>query len=467
MNKKIIASLLCVVFAFFCGCGGKEEKVETEVKTGTNVTSYNVQYGDIESVVSYTGTLQASESVNLSAKVSSKAETLFAKEGDYVNAGDTLLQLDKTDIELAYNQAKAAYDSAVAGYNAVVNSSSKQQTSQANQALVNAQTAYNQAKTNYDLEKTLYENASNVKIAKQNYDDAKANYDRVVQLFNMGGASQLDVDNAYSAMYSAEQNYISVDATASAPLNAAKLALDNAENALNTARENIGLTEGSTEASAETAQASVNSAKAALDIAQNNLNNTTITAPISGYISVCSVSEGQLVGAGTPIYEIKNAALVDVEINVTDSIIPMITIGTKANISIPSAKIDNIEGSVTMIDPIKDDMTGLYKIKVSIDNSENRVNVGMVADVKLTTASLSDIIKVPSEALINEADSYFVYVAKDDVAEKRQIITGVSDGVYTEVVSGLEIDETVVVEGKDYLSETNNEISVTGEWIEN
>ena len=182
---------------------------------------------------------------------------------------------------------------------------------------------------------------------------------------------------------------------------------------------------------------------------------------------MCSVSEGQLVGAGTPIYEIKNAALVDVEINVTDSIIPMITIGTKANISIPSAKIDNIEGSVTMIDPIKDDMTGLYKIKVSIDNSENRVNVGMVADVKLTTASLSDIIKVPSEALINEADSYFVYVAKDDVAEKRQIITGVSDGVYTEVVSGLEIDETVVVEGKDYLSETNNEISVTGEWIEN
>ena len=464
MKRIIIAVLLCVTSVLFFGCSSKKDNPVEEVQTGTNVTVFSAKSDSIESKVEYTGTLAASESVSLSSKVSAKAMDVLAKEGDYVNAGDILLELDKTDIELAYNQAKASYDSAVAGYNAVVNSSSKQQNAQAEQALNSAQIAYDQAKTNYELEKTLYENASGVKVAKQNYDDAKANYDRMVQLFEMGGASQLEVDSAYSAFLAAEQNYITAQTTAAAPYDAAALALQNAENALNNAKQNVGLTENSAYASVENAEASVNAAKSALDIAQNNLNNTSITAPISGYVSVCNVSIGQLVGAGTPIYEIKNASLLDVEINVTDSIIPSIYVGTKASISVSSANLKNIDGYVTMIDPIKDEMTGLYKVKVSIDNSENSANVGMVADVKLTTASLEDIIKIPSAALINAKGSYYVYVTDGKTAKKTPVITGVSDGVYTQIVSGISEGDKVVIDGKDFLSEQNNEVNVTGEW---
>ncbi|MBQ4527081.1 MAG: efflux RND transporter periplasmic adaptor subunit [Clostridia bacterium] len=466
MIKRIIASLLCVALCGFCACSDSEDKPAEKAEVGTNVTVYKVMGGDIESVVSYTGTLTASESVSVSAKVSAKAQNVLVKEGDYVNAGATLVQLDNTDLALGYQQALAAYNSAVAGYNAVVNSSTKQQSAQANQALINAQTAYDQAKANYEREKVLYENASQVKLAKQAYDDAKANYERIKQLFDMGGASQLEVDNAYSSLISAEENYKTVNATASAAFEASKTALTNAENALNNARENVNLTAGATDASIETALASVNSAKAALDIASNNLNNTTVRAPISGYVSVCNVSRGQMVAAGSPIYEIKNANIMDVEINVTDSVIPLLSIGTKANISILSAQIENIEGFVSMIDPIKDDMTGLYKVKISIDNSEELVNVGMVADISLTTASLSDITKIPSEALINEGEAYYVYVSKGNIAEKRMVTVGVTDDIYTEIISGVDFGDEIIIEGKDYLSDENNEIIVTGEWSE-
>lgn len=462
MNRKITALALCICFCALSACssGGK---TQTTATTGINVTVYKAAEGGIESTVSYTGTLAAAESVSVSSKVSAKAESVPVKEGDYVNAGDVLARLDATDIRLSYEQALAAYESAVAGYNSVTRSSSRQQKAQANQALLSAQTAYDQAKANYDREKILFENASNLKLAEQSYNDAKAAYDRTKQLFDMGGASQLELDGSYSALVSSEENYKTVTATLSAAFDAARTALANAENALSNAKENVTLTENAAAASVETATASVNSARAALNIAQNSLSNTTITAPISGYVSKSNVSNGQMVAAGTVAFEIKNTDMIDAEIHVTESVIPLIDIGTKALISVSSVGITDLEGAVTLVNPVKDDMTGLYTIKVSIDNSNSAINAGMLADITLTTASHDDIIKIPSRALINDGDDYFVYIADGNTAKKKEVTIGVSDDAYTEITTGILAGDSVIVDGKDYLSEKNNEINITGD----
>lgn len=463
MNKKITALALCLCVCAFSGCSRKEEDTAT-VTTGTNVSVYEVSEGSIESTVTYTGTLTASESVTVSSKVSAKAQSVPVKEGDYVNAGAVLARLDATDIRLSYEQALAAYGSAVAGYNSVVNSSTKQQKAQADQALLSAQTAYQQAKDNYDREKVLLENASQLKIAEQSYNDVKSAYERTKQLFDMGGASQVELDSAYSAMVSAEENYKTVSTTVSASFDAAKLALTNAENALKNAQQNVTLTANAVAASVETASASVNSARAALNIAKNSLNNTTITAPISGYVSSVNVANGQMVAAGAAAFEIKNTDMIDAEIHVTESVITKIDVGTKALISVTSANIKDLEGAVTLVNPVKDERTGLYTVKVSIDNSDSAINAGMLAEITLTTASLDDIVKIPSEALINEGDEYYVFVADGTKAEKKKVEIGVADEKYTEIVTGIFDGDKVVVDGKDYLSEKNNEINITGDY---
>jgi len=462
MNRKLIAIVVTICMCALCSCSGKD--TPKPAATGVNVSVFEAGSGSIESTVTYSGTLSASESVSVVAKVSAKADSVSVKEGDYVSAGDVLARLDDTDIRLSYEQALAAYESALAGYNSVVNSSSKQQKSQAKQALLSAQTAYDQAKANYEREKILYENASSLKLAEQSMNDAKAAYERTRQLFDMGGASQLELDSAHSAFVSAEENYKTVSATSSAAFDAAKTALTNAQNALNNAQENITLADNAARSSVETASASVNSARAALNIAQNSLSNTTITAPISGYVAVCNVSEGQMTAAGSVAFDIRNTSMVDAEINVTESVIPLIDVGTKALISIASANIENLEGAVTLVNPVKNDMTGLYTVKVSIDNADSAIKAGMLADITLTTASLDGIIKIPSKALINEGEDYYVYVAHGNVGKKVRVTTGVSDDEYTEITKGLAKGDKVIVDGKDYLSETNNEINITGNY---
>ncbi len=401
MNKKILSSLIC---AFLCvtllsACKSGEENT-VPVSVATNVSVYEVGKTDIASTVSYTGTLEPGESVSISAKVGALARSVNADEGDYVSAGSVILSLDKTDLNNAYRQSQAAY---------------------------------NQSLTNYNREKLLFEGGSNLTLAKQSYNDAKNAYERVKSLYDMGGASKVELDGAYTALVSAEENLKTVTSTSSAALDAARAALE--------------------------------SAQVSVDIALNALNNATITAPISGYVSVCNVSEGQLVNPGVELFRIANTKMVDAKINVTETVIPYMQTGTEATVSVTSAKLEGIKGIITSVNPVKDQMTGLYSIKISIDNEDGELKAGMLCDVELVLSKLTDIIKIPSEALINSGNEYFVYIAKDDKkAEKVKVTLGISDENYTEIVSGISNGDRVIVSGKDYLSEKNNDIKITEEY---
>lgn len=470
MNKKALTVMLYGLLAlvFLQGCSfGKEEK-SVPASLATNVTIYKTGESYIENTATYSGELTASDSVSVSAKLSAKITGLSVKEGDYVDSGAVLLTLDKNDASLSYQQAKASYNSAVANYNSVVNSASKQSKAQARQALASAETAYNQAKLNLEREQVLYDNASNLKIAEQNFNTARDNYERMKSLFELGGASKTELDTAYTQYLSASENLSTVKTTLSASLDAAKSAFDNAQNALNNAKENISLTDTAVEASIKTASASVDSARVALDMAQNNLNNTVITAPISGYISKCIVSEGQTVAPGVEIITISNTKTLDAKINVSEGDIAYLKAGDDAEVVVSSVGEDAIIGKISVINPVKDAMTGLYAVRVSLDNSDDILKAGMLCDVKLLLSSHSGIIKIPSEALINSGDEYFVYIASQgNKAKKIKVDIGIADGEYTEIISGLYYDDEIIVSGKDYLSEKNNEINITGEYTEN
>lgn len=463
MNRRILVITLSL---FLLLCSGCSENSDTSGEDGAkiNVSVFDAKKRDISETVTYTGTMDASESVSVSAKVGAKALEVLVEEGDFVEEGTVVIKLDPTDVRLSYEQALAAYQSASAGYNSVMNSSSKQQIAQANQALLNAQTAYDSAKSNYDREKILFENASQVKVATQGYNDAKNAYDRTLKLFEMGGASQVELDVSYTQMVSARENLKTVEATSSAAFDAAKNALKNAENALKSATENVTLTQNAVSSSKETASASVHQAKAALDIAQNNLNNTNITAPISGYVSALYVSKGQMVSPGGPVFDIANTNMIDAKIYVSESVIGKIEQGSKAKISVSSAGIESLSGTVTVVNPVKDVKTGLYGVKVAIDNEDGKIKSGMLADIVITTARKEDVINLPSDALINESGEYYVYVAKGETAKKCKVTIGVADGVYTEIIHGIKSGDKVIVEGKEYLSESNNQIKITAEY---
>ncbi len=421
-NRIICLTAILIAMLITSGCSKETAGVEN-TQTSTNVTVSAVRKGNVEASVSYTGEVKASNGASVSAKVSGSIRMVNAEIGDYVNAGTVLATIDSSQYSLAYSQAEAAYRSALAAkanaeasYNNVTGGSLEQSKANMNQAIANAQSAYNTALDNYNRQKALYD---------------------------IGAISKVSLDSA-------------------------KTSLDNAKVALDTANTNASLNESvvipQTEASAgaglSQAEAGVSQAKAALDIAAQNLSNCTITAPISGYITAKNVSMGQTASPGIELFAIKNTEAVEVELNVTESVISSITQDTKASVTIKSAGISNMEGSVSAVANAKNDVTGMYLVKVSIPNPDSKIKVGILSEVTLVTEGAEDVLIVESDAIIFKNDKYFVYVAKDGKAERRDITISITDGKVTQILSGLEAGEKVVVEGKDFISEKNNSIRI-------
>ncbi len=518
-TKKVIAALAAAAIMLTAAGCGKQEEDETQniASSATNVTVYTVGTEYLENEVSYTGELKAAENTSNISKVSARIKKVNVDEGDYVKAGDVLAELDDTDIKNSYNAALASYNSALAGYNSVVNSATKQASTSAKNNLSSAQLAYDQALENYNREKSLYEDGSSLRLAEQKYNDAVAAYDRekdlydndtslisarnnlktaedaltnATELFEIGGVSKQEVDNAqsnvenlrasletltsqrqasydtaYSNLVSAEENLRTVRLNQSASYDSARNALDNASNALAAAKENIGLTDISNKSNVETANASLESARTALSTAEENLTNTKIYALSPGYIASKNATVGQMAAAGTELFSIKNTDALMAEIEVTESVIPFIRQGTKAVIDVQSAGIEDLTGFVNLVNPTKNEKTGMYTVQVNIDNREHKLNVGMFADVALITETSSEAITVPSDAVLLSGEESYVYVASADgtTAEKRIVTTGIDTDEYTEIVTGVSIGDRVIVTGQDYLSEDNNEINIVTE----
>lgn len=466
MKKRVICltAAVSMLAISLSGCGKKPPETSAEVSTGTNVSVYTAKNSGIQNTVTYTGEIKPSDSASVSAKVSGTAKTVNVELGKYVRAGDVLLTIDSTDYQLQYNQALASYNSAKASYNSTVGGQQQQNVNNLRDAITNAENEYNNALSNYNREKTLYDNNTNLISAKNAYEDAKNNYERTKSLYALGAVSETALDSARIACENAEAAVTSTENNLKSGIESAKSRLDSAEVNLASAKQTYELTVNVTNPETEaTAKAQVESAKAALDLAKNNLNNTTITAPISGYISSKSISKGEIVSQGRELFSISSTDTVEGEISVTESIIPYIQIGTPASISVKSAGVEQISGSVSLVNTVKSDTTGLYTVRVSIPNSDHALKSGMFADITLVTEVDDNALTVPATSLIQEGEDFYVYVVDEDsmTAEKRIVTTGITNGESMEIKSGLSSGEVVVVSGKEYLSEKNNAVNIT------
>jgi len=426
-KKSITLSLAVLLLAGLYGCGNDEPEKKEETEEATNVTVYKVTTENINSASSYTGEIVASETTAVSAQVSGAATAIYVKEGDYVSAGQPLLSIDSTTYQLAYNQALAAYNSAVAGKKS-------------------AEASYNSA-TGGSSQQSLNQLESAMNGAKLAYDNALDMYNKQKTLFDMGAISQVEFNSHKTNLDNTKLNYES-----------AKKNYELMKNVV------MGETENSARAGVETAGAAVEQANAALDIARNNLSNCTVSAPISGYVSSKSANRGQMVGAGSVIFTIADTSSVEVQINVTDSVISILKPGTPAKVTVSGAETDEIGGSVSLINPVKNPQTGLYTVRISIPNENGALKVGMIAKLSLITENSENTLTVPSSALLqSDDDGYYLYVAIDGNAEKRIVETGISNDEFTEILSGVSEGEAVIVKGKEYITKDNSAVKIVTE----
>jgi len=193
--------------------------------------------------------------------------------------------------------------------------------------------------------------------------------------------------------------------------------------------------------------------KTSLDVSEtayrNLQRNTTLTSPISGVVTARNYDNGDMYSGAQPVLTVAQIQPVKLVINVSESQFTRITKGTKAEVELDVYPGETFEGTINLIHPTVNATTRTFAAEVRLPNADQRVRPGMFGRVKLNLGKTERIV-VPDKAIIKQAGSgeRYVYVCRDGRVLRRTVELGRRLGDRYELLSGLDGEADVVVDGQ-------------------
>jgi HlyD family secretion protein len=355
-----------------------------------------VERGDLARVVVATGKIQPLSKVEIKSKASGIVKKLYVDYGDRVKAGQVLAELDKVQLEASMREARANLQVAEAARDSAM--------------------------------ATLERNK--VDAEGPDVPFLKSNMERAEKMYKDGLISKNLVEDA-------EKNYqIALNKQMSGQRN---LAVSRAEIAK--------------------AEAQVAQARAALERAEEDLRNSTIISPIDGLVLSRDVNVGDAVSSilvlgsqATLILTLGDVSEVYVQGKVDEADIGKVYLNQPARIVVESFKDKKFTGKVTKISPLgkeKDNVT-TFEVRVSISNSTGELKANMSANAEILLEEKKNVLMIPEAALIYDKDRNASAETPDLKAgngrKKIAVKLGISNGVKTEILAGLNEKQEVVLQ---------------------
>ncbi len=208
-----------------------------------------------------------------------------------------------------------------------------------------------------------------------------------------------------------------------------------------------------TAAACEATHASVQAADAGVAVARATLERTVLRAPFDGTVAEINGELGEFltpspVGIPTPpAVDLIDSSCLFIKAPIDEVDAPAIRAGMPARVSMDAFPDRTFPATVSRVAPYVLDVERQARtvdIEAEIDDPEALAALlpGYSADVEVILANREDVLRVPSQAVL-EGDHVLVLI--DDRIEERIIEIGVSNWQHTEVVSGLEEGDVVVV----------------------
>ena len=338
---------------YLASCKGPAQKTAmvlppTPVSVAPAVTGSAIYYDK------YPATVVALNQVELRAQVTGYITGIFFKEGEVVQKGKPLYEIDRRKYEAAYRQAEAS-----------------------------------------------------MAQAKANLTKAQKDADRYHKL--------------------AEQDAI------------ARQTLDNADAALDVGRSQVA------------------AAEASLMAARTDLDYAVIKAPFTGRIGISQVKLGAQVATGTTLLNTissENPIAVDFVVNEND-IARFSAMQGKAvapgdstfRLQLPNGQAYNEPGRLTVVDRGVDNLTATIKVRIEFNNPKNELKEGMSSVMNVLNDQSGDRVIIPYKSVVEQMGEFFVFVAKDTVAEQRKVHLGPRLRDKIVVMDGIQQGELVISEG--------------------
>jgi HlyD family secretion protein len=320
--------------------------------TGVSVNAEGIRNRHLEALVSASGKVQPKRRVNISAQRPGRVTRLAVQEGERVKAGQFLLEIDPRSLEGQVQRGEAGV--------AAAQSSLQQARVSVDQATVN-----------------LEQSQATLELARQNLK-------RQEELWKDGLTTREALEKA--------QNDVAIR-----------------ESDLKARQQDIRLREQEI----QTRQQQIKQEQASLATTRYDLNQVMIVAPMDGIVTRRNIEEGEtaVVGtmnnAGTVLLEIADMSVIEAEVEVDETDIPLVELGQAARVTIDAVPDRTFAGRVTEIgnSPIQAAQnTGqrqatTFKVVITLDEEVPNVRPGFTCTAEITTATRANVVSVPIQAL--------------------------------------------------------------------
>ncbi len=390
-----------------------------------------LQRGRIQSSVSVTGTVSALLTVQVGSQVSGVVKALHADFNSQVRKGQLLAEIDPLPFQEKVNQAQAAVDSAQASVAAAKATAQKsetdiraaQATAQSQKALVaQALAGERGAKTTADRQQKL---AASSIVSDDQFQSAEATYDVAVADREVTDAQERVAETTIDEMREARDAAVVQETSA---------------------------------------EAQVRQAEGALEQAKLDLDHTRIASPIDGVVISRDVDAGQTVAASFAAPELfriaQDLSTMQVDADIDESDVAKVHVGQVAQFTVDAMPNRTFDGRVRQVrkSPTNIQNVITYDAVMDVPNPDLALLPGMTANIRIPVQVREDVLRLPNGALRfkpigdktapavkppletqqkgPQAEQTVYVLNSAGTPDARKIRIGISDGIYTEVVSG-------------------------------
>ena len=201
---------------------------------------------------------------------------------------------------------------------------------------------------------------------------------------------------------------------------------------------------------AEAATAGLEAARAQSDVARAQesgahtmLGYTHLVAPFAGVVTARMADPGTMAAPGVPLLQVDQAAALQLQATVDESVIGLIHKGMKVPVKIDGGTSTSVAGTVAEIVPAADPSSHSFLVKIDLPAS-NQTRAGMYGTAEFANGT-RQAIAIPRSAVVARGSLNCVYVLDGQgIAQLRSITLGVEQGGLVEVLSGVSAGERLV-----------------------
>ncbi len=391
----LVGALVCILVSVACSKKTPPATSGTPTLPPVEVATAPVLRTAVERSLAVTGTLFGREEATISAKVGGRVVQVLRDVEDLAPSGEPIIQIDRTDYELALAERRASLLAALAklGLSEIPG-------------------------PEFDL-------ASVPTVQRAHAESANviARLERASSLFNQ-----------QPPLISA-QDFADIQTQAEVSRQSAEVELLTARSVLADAR----------------------TLAAAIATTQQQIDDTTVRAPrpvpgdtIQYRVSQRLASLGELVSPGQALVRLVAADVIKFRGQVPERFVEQVVRGRRASIAVDASK-DPFDGLVTRVSPRIEPRTRAFEVEIEIQNAQDRLKPGAFATAAVVVESDTLVTLVPPEAVVTFAGVRRVFSIADGKAIEHRIEIGETYNGMIEIIGDLKAD-AVVVRGAQTLS---------------